>query len=108
MKVYLEPCRISLMEIFYGNSSCLLATNPIRHGLFRHTLALVYILIKLYTYMHKPFSTHLSLNNNNDDNNSETTSRTEPKPRNTDNFFAIPGHFHALHGKKTNTRKIYK
>ena len=107
MEVYSGLCRSSLVELFYRNSSCLLAANPIRHGLLMHTLAPVYILPKLYTYIHKSFSTHLSQNNN-DNNNSQTTSRVEPKPRRADNFFAILGYFHALHAKRINARKNYK
>ena len=107
MEVYSGHCRSSLVELFYRNSSCLLATNPIRYGLLMHTLAPVYILPKLYTYIHKSFSTHLSQNNNNGNNNSQTTSRMEPKPRRADNFFAILEHFHAFHAKRINSRKNY-
>ena len=106
MEVYLGLFRSSL-ELFYRNSLCLLAANPIRHGLLMHTLAPVYILPKLYTYIHKSFSTHLSQNNNNGNNNSQTTSRMEPKPRRADNFFAILEHFHAFHAKRINSRKNY-
>ena len=98
MEVYLGLFRSSL-ELFYRNSSCLLATNSIRHGLLMHTLAPVYIC--------KSFSTLLSQNNNNGNNNSQTTSRMEPKPRCADNFFAILEHFHALHAKRINSRKNY-
>ena len=106
-------------QTIHANISVKIVINHIRPGSLMLSLARVesiwsevhksktsrHIFSKLFTHIHKPFSTHLIENKNNNKKNFYSISSIEYKLRRAYNFFVILGRFDALHRKKVKMQK---